>query len=469
MNAFDQHVMILATGPKGELGLNGGFPWPHLPADMKFFNRITKGRTRNAIVMGRKTWQSLPVKALAKRRNIVVSRDPDARAKYAIPADVVVVGSFAECKAHMDGMDMCFVCGGAQLYAASRDSGKCRAVYHTLIEGPEPLEADNFFTYPVELHQQRRTEVLDEVREKGFRLQFRLFDLGRSPETDEQEYIRLLQRILTKGKERGDRTGVGTVSVFGAQLRFDLRDGRMPLITSKTTLWRSLAIELLWFISGSTSAKELAACGVHIWDANGSREFLDGRGLKAREEGDLGPVYGFQWRHHGAEYVDMHADYTGRGVDQLAEVIRLIREEPTSRRIVMCAWNPDVLDQMALPPCHMFCQFYVQDGELSCSVYCRSQDTALGTPFNVASYALLTHIIAHCCDLKAAELVLSMGDAHIYSNHVDSIKRQLTRGTFEFPRIIVDADTRDIDEIEYKHLKLRNYACFPPIQMQMAV
>lgn len=193
---------------------------------------------------------------------------------------------------------------------------------------------------------------------------------------------------------------MGTLSIFGAQMRFSLRNNIFPLLTTKRVFWRGVVEELLWFIKGSTNAKELADKKVHIWNANSSREFLDANGFKDREEGDLGPVYGFQWRHSGAEYKGMHADYKDEGVDQLADVIEKIKNNPQDRRIIMCAWNPSDLPKMALPPCHCLVHFYVANGELSCLLYQRSADMGLGVPFNIASYALLTYMIAAITKLK---------------------------------------------------------------------
>lgn len=181
---------------------------------------------------------------------------------------------------------------------------------------------------------------------------------------NEIQYLDLVRDILDHGCRKEDRTGTGTLSKFGAQMRFDLRDSTMPLLTTKRVFWRGVVEELLWFISGSTNANVLANKGVHIWDGNGSRDFLDSRGLYDRDVGDLGPVYGFQWRHFGATYTTMHADYTGQGVDQLTSVVRALKEDPSSRRIVLSAWNPVDLDAMALPPCHVLSQFYVSNGEL---------------------------------------------------------------------------------------------------------
>lgn len=231
--------------------------------------------------------------------------------------------------------------------------------------------------------------------------------------------------LKTAGKTRSDRTGVGTVSIFGAQMRYSLRDNVFPLLTTKRVFWRAVAEELLWFIKGSTNAKELQAKNVRIWDGNSTREFLDKIGLTEREEGDLGPVYGFQWRHFGAEYKTCHDDYTGQGIDQLNDVIERIRSNPNDRRIIMSAWNVSDLKIMALPPCHCLVQFYVADGELSCQLYQRSADMGLGVPFNIASYALLTYMIAHVTGLKTGDFVHTLGDAHVYLNHVEPLKEQV--------------------------------------------
>lgn len=254
---------------------------------------------------------------------------------------------------------------------------------------------------------------------------------------DEYKYLWDVTNILSNGQLRSDRTGIGTLSLFGLQTRYDLRK-QFPLFTTKRVFWRGVVEELLWFIRGSTNSNELSARGVKIWDANGSRDFLDARGLFDRETGDLGPVYGFQWRHFGAPYRDMSCDYSGQGTDQLAKVIDLIKTDPSSRRIVMSSWNPSDLDKMALPPCHILCQFYVVNGELSCQLYQRSADMGLGVPFNVASYSLLTYMIAHLTDLKPGDFIHTIGDAHVYLNHVDGLLEQLKREPRPFPQLKMD-------------------------------
>lgn len=286
---------------------------------------------------------------------------------------------------------------------------------------------------------------------------------------EEHQYLDAIRDIIATGMRRGDRTGVGTIGKFGLQMRFSLRDNVLPLLTTKRVFWRGVAEELLWFISGDTSAKSLQDKGVHIWDGNATREFLDKSGLSHREVGDLGPVYGFQWRHFGAEYTDMHADYSGKGVDQLAEVIHKLKTNPTDRRIILSAWNPAALKDMALPPCHMFAQFYVADGELSCQMYQRSADMGLGVPFNIASYALLTRLLAQVTGLKAGEFIHVIGDAHVYSNHVEPLLLQLEREPRPFPKLVIDPSIKDIEGFRFEHFTVEGYDPHPAIKMDMAV
>jgi len=286
---------------------------------------------------------------------------------------------------------------------------------------------------------------------------------------EEDQYLSLVRRVIETGASRGDRTGTGTLSTFGAQMRFSLREGTFPLLTTKKVFYRGIAEELFWFIRGSTNAGELQAKNVRIWDGNSSREYLDSIGLTQREEGDLGPVYGFQWRHFGAEYTDMHADYSGQGVDQLAEVIERIKTKPNDRRIIMCAWNPADLSKMALPPCHCLVQFYVADGALSCQLYQRSADLGLGVPFNIASYALLTVMIAHVTGLQPGEFIHTLGDAHVYNNHVEALKEQLKRNPKPFPKIKLLRKVENIEDFKFEDFEVTGYDPHPKIAMEMAV
>ncbi|PFH54915.1 hypothetical protein XA68_11885 [Ophiocordyceps unilateralis] len=307
---------------------------------------------------------------------------------------------------------------------------------------------------------------------------------------EEQQYLNLVRQILDDGEHRPDRTGTGTYSVFGPQpLKFALnRDGTpiLPLLTTKRVFLKAVVAELLWFIEGNTSSLALKEAGVKIWDANGSREYLDSVGLSHRKVGDLGPVYGFQWRHFGAEYVDAETDYTGCGVDQLADVIHKLRNTPYDRRIILSAWNPKDLKIMALPPCHMFAQFYVSypgtrrgngvdsgekiKGHLHCQLYQRSCDMGLGVPFNIASYALLTHMLAHVCDLVPGSFTHVMGDAHVYLDHVDALEEQLKREPRPFPELHIAREKGgSIDGWKAQDLVVRNYDPHKSIPMNMSV
>ena len=265
----------------------------------------------------------------------------------------------------------------------------------------------------------------------------------------DEEYNKLVRHVLANGVAHEN-----TTAIFGYQMRFDLREG-FPLLTTKRMYWKGVVEELLWFIRGSTDSQELAERGVHIWDANGSRDYLDSRGFAGREVGDLGPIYGKQWRDFG-------------GVDQLARVIEQIRTDPTSRRIVLTAWNPSELAQMVLPPCHMICQFRVGGGRLSCMMTQRSGDVGLGVPFNIASYALLTTMIAHVCGLEPGELVHSLGDAHVYDSHVGPLEQQLGREPKAPPRLRIRRSVRSIDDFTIEDFDL-NYDSHKALRMRLVV
>ena len=285
----------------------------------------------------------------------------------------------------------------------------------------------------------------------------------------EYQYINLIKHILENGISKDDRTGVGTLSVFSYNMKFDLRES-FPLLTTKKVYWKGVVEELLWFISGSTNANILKEKGIRIWDGNTSREFLDSRGLTHYSEGDIGPGYGFQWRHFGAEYTNMYVDYTGKGIDQLQDVIHKIKNTPNDRRIIMTAWNPSDLDKMALPPCHMFVQFWVntEKKELHSQMYQRSCDVGLGVPFNIASYALLTCIIAKICGLTPGDFHYCMGDTHIYKNHIEAMKLQVERVPYDFPKINIK-NIVDIDNIIFDDIELIDYKSYTNIKMDMAV
>lgn len=285
----------------------------------------------------------------------------------------------------------------------------------------------------------------------------------------ESQYINLIKHILENGISKDDRTGIGTLSIFSYNMTFNLRES-FPLLTTKKVYWKGVVEELLWFISGSTNSNILKEKGVKIWEGNSSREFLDSRGLSHYDQGDIGAGYGFQWRHFGAKYTNMYDSYEGQGIDQLKDVIYKIKNTPDDRRIIMSAWNPSDIDKMALPPCHIFVQFWVDTNkkELHSQMYQRSCDVGLGVPFNIASYALLTCIIAKLCDLTPGDFHYCMGDTHIYKNHIDAMKLQITRDPYDFPKINIK-DITDIDNIKFDDIELIDYKYYENIKMNMAV
>jgi thymidylate synthase len=286
----------------------------------------------------------------------------------------------------------------------------------------------------------------------------------------EYQYLNLIKDILEKGSLEETRNGK-TKSIFGYSMRFSLKDGELPLLTTKKVAWKTCFRELQWFIRGSTNNKELQDKNVHIWDGNSTREFLDSRGLHKNEVNDLGPIYGHQWRHFNAEYVDCHTDYSGKGIDQLNNVINDLKNPSTrsSRRHIITAWNPCQINEMALPPCHILMQFNVRDNKyLSCALMQRSIDTCIGAPINIASYSFLTHIIAKHCDLIADEFIYFLGNAHIYEEHFEPIQEQLKREPFQFPKINIlqkhdNIEDYTIDDIEW----VEKYVSFEPIKMIM--
>jgi thymidylate synthase len=271
-----------------------------------------------------------------------------------------------------------------------------------------------------------------------------------NPNSEENQYINLIKNIIDNGTNEYSRNG-NTQFIFGNMMRFSLKDGTIPILTTKKVAVKTCFEELMWFIKGQTNNKLLQDKKVHIWDANSTREFLDKNKLHHLQENDLGPVYGHQWRYFNAPYTDCNTDYTGKGIDQLAELIENLKDpvKRISRRHIISAWNPCQLNEMALPPCHIMMQFNVSEDKLSCAMYQRSCDVGLGVPFNIASYSFLTHIIATHCNLVAHEFVYFMGNCHIYIEHMDMLKEQITREPLPFPKIKINTIHNMIEDYCY--------------------
>jgi len=284
----------------------------------------------------------------------------------------------------------------------------------------------------------------------------------------ENQYLNMINRIIKYGTKQEGRNG-NTISLIGQNLRFNLENNTIPLLTTKKLAWKTCLKELFWFISGDTSNKTLKEQSVKIWNQNASREFLDSQGLHHLVEDDLGPVYGHQWRHYNAKYYNSNINYEGMGVDQLQNVINRLKDKETrnSRRIILNAWNPNQIDEMALPPCHVMSQYLVKDDELSVLLYQRSGDVGLGIPFNIASYSFLAHILGKHCNLKPKEFIHIIGDAHIYEEHVEVLQEQMVKTPYDYPKIKIKSKHDNIEDYNMKDVEIIDYKYHDKIEMVM--
>lgn len=424
------------------MGKGGALPWGKKFAfDRHRFAAITTG---HIVIMGRKTWDSLPTKPLEGRMNVVVSR-----AEGGFDATGCFVSSSLEsafARFRNEGRRL-FLIGGAELYSQAFELGLVKKVYRTVIHDSYP-DCDAFF--PKVEYQTSSVVKFDLTLDDNTRVSFFEEEIAPHPE---REYLNLVSEIIQRGIPCPDRTGTGTFRVFGRTMRFSLENDTLPLLTSKYVAWNSVAHELLWFISGSTDNKKLTDKCVTIWSQNARDHKAKNLDIK---EGDLGPIYGFQWRHFGAEYKGCETEHGG--IDQISALVQRIKKDPFSRRHILSAWNPSQIDQMALPPCHVLSQFLV-DGEknLTCVLYQRSGDMGLGVPFNIASYSLLTHLIAHCCGLNARELVHDIGDAHVYKDHIVALTEQLNNPLHPFPKLRIHCAPKDLDKYEVEDFSVNDY------------
>lgn len=503
------NVISCVTNYKNKLaiGRNGGLLYK-LSEDMKMFKSITSDRLstdslldKNVVLMGRKTWFSIPRehRPLKNRLNLVLTRDTDLLNLSPYPKSVLFSKRdfkqqfsknvyFITFDQFLDFYNLTkanvFVIGGGEIYDMFFKSSDTKlypsAIFLTEVYNytNEYLEPDTFMSH---FDQSYKLISVSEKYSQS-KLSFRFLEYKHfiGYKTDENCYLDCIKRILEVGKSRDDRTGVGTVSIFGHQMEFDISQS-IPLFTTKRVPWKSCIEELLWFMRGDTDVKILQKRGVKIWDGNTSREFLDNRGLYHYDTGILGPGYGWQWRHFGAKYSQAFADTSNLdtskigGFDQLEYVINELKTNPFSRRIMMSYWNPPDFDKTALLPCHTSCQFYVTErsGEryLSCMFNMRSNDIFLGNPFNIFSYAVLTYIIAKRCDMNPDRLIYNVGDMHIYKNHLEQIAEQLEREIRPFPKIYLNPDIKikSIDKITVDDFDIVGYFPHEKIRAPMAI
>jgi thymidylate synthase/dihydrofolate reductase len=500
METYTQTIeLIAAVSRNNVIGLAEGagsgsaaLPW-HIPEDLAHFRQLTLGHN---VLMGYNTWKSLPAgaKPLTGRINIVISNgehepvDPGVVVVYDIKDIPEVIRKY--------GSDRkTFIIGGAKTYDLFNTTSwlprpsKLHITHIDTVIKEEPGTV--FFHHPPNYKitscwptatlstrgSEKHWSETEKCHYQYITYEPVKHDIFRPvKECADIVYKELLEDIMRSGTRRQDRTGTGTISVFGRQLRFNL-DGVIPLLTTKYVPWKSVIKELLWFLKGQTDASILKSQGVGIWDGNTSREFLDGRGLGHLPEGDIGAGYGFQWRHFNGEYKTCKDTYDSTiGYDQVAEVLRQLREDPLSRRIYMTAWNPAALGSMALPPCHVSAQFYVDVDDagvrhLSCHMYQRSVDVFLGLPFNIMSYATLTYIFAAMCGMKPRELVISTGDTHIYRDHMGQVMTQLGRQPCLEPVLVIHPDvaSKTVDELTIDDFDVVGYFHHGTLKGKMSV
>ena len=562
---FDIVVATCKNSGKYGIGLKNDLPWSS-KKDMSFFKEITTNNffqnsqedsnKTNILIMGRKTYDSIPVnyKPFSKRINCVISRSLFENNKFSKNSNIKYywenrqLGFFSSLDTCLDYINEnkeeeqldgnCYLIGGAELYKQGLKHNDLRFVFNNEIK--KNFECDTFIDFnSLEYNKIYESKTINDtnlsfttniyqklnmLENKDLQLSTRMiafynnngiFPNNKIMNTNESvnkngvmntnirkqinssinsnsvrnfsssvsintlhpeyAYLNLLDDILNNGVHRTDRTNVGTISVFGRQLRFNNISENFPMLTTKKVYWKGVAEELLWFLRADTNANNLKEKNVHIWDGNTSREYLDSVGLNHYETGECGPFYGFQWRHFGADYTSMHDDYSGKGIDQVNNVIDTIKNNPYSRRLIVSAWNPTVLDKMCLNPCHVMYQFYCdpEKKELSVHMYQRSADVFLGLPFNIASTATFLSLVSNLTGYTPKDVIVSIGDAHIYSNHVEQCKTQLERTPYDWCKLSIepenDREIKNIEDFKYSELKLVNYKSHPTIKATMAV
>jgi dihydrofolate reductase / thymidylate synthase len=476
--------LIACVNKKGLLGQENDL-YANSSKDLHYFSQVTKGHNepkQNIIVMGYNTWLSLPRKPLKDRYNIILTKNHTQEIQ-----DICNFPSLERIFTHIeeikDNFGEVFIIGGGTVYKQCLENypDKLNKLYITEIDDDWiGNDKSKYFDYSsvlssLDIIKERveptDTRIYDPLTNtyivKHVNLTFRVYQKKELINKDEYKYLQLMDTIMKQGLDVEGRNGV-TKSSFGEKMVFDLT--RFPLLTTKKMGYKTILRELLWFIKGSTDNQELKDKNVHIWSGNASKSFLESRGL-SYEQDDLGPIYGFQWRHFGAYYKDRHTDYSGKGYDQLQWLINEIKENPTSRRLILSAWNPAALDEMALPPCHILCQFYVNQKEntLSCQLYQRSGDMFLGVPFNITSYAFLTYILCKLTGYKPGKFHHILGDAHIYEEHDTAVLLQIKRVPKLFPTLTISDRLTDIDTISEDMFTIENYESYSKISAPMKV
>lgn len=467
--------LIVCIDKNGKIGASktNTIPW-NLPDDLKYFKTVTTNTTKteykNVVIMGRNTWCSIPEKyrPLTDRINIVVSTT--LVNKPHTYEDTYFTNSYESAIELTDtfiNIDKTFVIGGSSLYKKALSDKRLRYAYVTHYN---KTHATADVEFPLSELLEKTELISSEPSKTSSYVSFSKYAV---PNKEEKAFQKLLSIIITTGKKSGDRTGTGTLSVFGYQLRYDL-ESSFPLMTSRKAYMRQILEEFKFIMSGSTDVSKLREKSVHIWDANTTREFLDSRGLHHLPEFDMGPTYGFAMRHYGATYKTCKDDYTNQGFDQLKYVVDTIKKDPTSRRIRISLWEPTHIHDVALTPCLNQFDFYVDEkqGTLSLLAFLRSSDTFLALMWNTTYCAIFCHVIAKLTGLRAGELIMNTANSHLYLNHVEQAKLQASRNPYPYPSACIMKDIETLDDIqklEVADFRIRGYESHPAIKADMAV
>ena len=459
--------IIAAIDRNRGIGYQNQLPWPRIKEDMQYFKKITTETSDpnkiNVMIMGRKTYESLK-KELPSRINIVISStyQPGINTFKTLNEALLAYYEIPE-------VENIFVIGGQQLFTEAIQRLDCETIYLTQIN--ENYQCDRFFpSIPAWFFKS--------PCKQGENVEFEVYQNRADPQSDEQQYLSLLREIINTGENKDGRNGK-TISIFGPQHVFDLQQG-FPLLTTKRMFFDGIVKELLFFLRGQTDANILSAQGVNIWNGNSSREFLDKRGLVHYQVGDIGPMYGYNFRHFGHSYEGCQSDYTGKGYDQLFHLLDSLIKDPHSRRHLLTTYNPATVAESVLAPCHgISVQFNVRtNGELDCKMFQRSVDAALGYPFNIASYALLVHILCQVTGYKPGKLIMTLGDTHLYNDHIEKIKKQLDRVPLVKPKLeikkefqgsTIEERIKFIEELTPNDIQLSEYYHWPGIKLEIVI
>lgn len=475
--------LIVAVDENYGIGKENSIPW-ELPGDLKYFKEITTSKKRNVVIMGRKTWESIPPKyrPLKDRINIVITSQ---KSDFSVYPNTYAFKTLGDATKYIQENNYklqfgnTFIIGGQMLYNEALNTLQIDNIYLTRVYGK--FECDKTFMDKKSFYEKINSYVLsyvspfkceNEIYYRFFHYTFKDGGKLSNYNFEENQFLGILRKILDEGIERADRTGTGTLATFGERQEYDLTD-TFPLLTTKRIFTRAVFEELMMYLRGHTDNKILSDKNIHIWDGNTNREFLDSRGLTEYPEGDMGETYGFNFRHFGGEYKDCHTHYEkGNGFDQVENAIHLIKNDPCSRRIIISLWNPNTNHKAALPSCLCWYQFFVDTkrDRLNLQIYIRSSDFFLANNWNVCTGAFLVNMICNLegVNLTPGKIICITGDTHVYKNHIEQAHQNLERSPRPFPKLVIKEKKKTIEEFQWEDMCLVGYDPLPNIKAEMS-